>query len=683
MTSFGIGRSVRRIEDARFLRGRGRFVDDIHLPHQSFGVVLMSPHAHARIKSVDATEAKAANGVICVLTGGDLIADKLGCLPPLFMPEDYGGPKGYRTCRPLLVTEHVRCVGDRVAFVVAETLAQAQTAAELIHVHYEPLPAVIGLESAIQENAPRIWQDCPTGNVSFELTFGDQRATDAAFAAAKHVVSLRLRNNRVSANPLEPRAAIGCYEPASDSYTLYTTTQNPHGVRSLVAGTVLKIPESKLRVVGPDVGGGFGLKTNPHVEDALVLWASRRCGRPVKWVATRSDSLVGDYQARDQIVDGEMALDQDGRILGIRARALHALGAYTAAVCAVPISCAMQFIPNVYDVKAVDLRTRAVFTNTAAVTAYRGTGRPEANYLVERLIDEAAIKIGLDPAEIRRRNLITPSAMPYMTATGITYDSGEFALVLDKCLKIVDWAGFSKRRSASEKKGQLRGRSVTCYIETAGYANERMEIRFDPDGAVTIVAGTHSHGQGHATTYAQMVAEWLGVSFETIRFIQGDTDKVPFRPRHLRGAQFHERRQRTEGRRRRDHCQGPADGRSHARGRPSRHRLSSGAIPGSRNRPHASACGGRSIVFPGRRRHRPVRPWARGQRQLWDERRELSQRLPCLRNRNRSGDGIGQHRAIHGGGRRWAGDKSADLRGSSSWRPRAGHRAGNAGANRI
>ena len=243
MTWFGIGRSVRRIEDARFLRGRGRFVDDIHLPHQSFGVVLMSPHAHARIKSVDATEAKVANGVICVLTGGDLIADKLGCLPPLFMPEDYGGPKGYRTCRPLLVTEHVRCVGDRVAFVVAETLAQAQTAAELIHVHYEPLPAVIGLESAIQEDAPRIWQDCPTGNVSFELTFGDQRATDAAFAAAKHVVSLRLRNNRVSANPLEPRAAIGCYEPASDSYTLYTTTQNPHGVRSLVAGTVLKIPE--------------------------------------------------------------------------------------------------------------------------------------------------------------------------------------------------------------------------------------------------------------------------------------------------------------------------------------------------------------------------------------------------------------------------------------------------------
>jgi aerobic carbon-monoxide dehydrogenase large subunit len=528
MTWFGIGRSVWRIEDARFLRGRGRFVDDIHLPHQSFGVVLMSPHAHARIKSVDATEAKVANGVICVLTGGDLIADKLGCLPPLFMPEDYGGPKGYRTCRPLLVTEHVRCVGDRVAFVVAETLAQAQTAAELIHVHYEPLPAVIGLESAIQEDAPRIWQDCPTGNVSFELTFGDQRATDAAFAAAKHVVSLRLRNNRVSANPLEPRAAIGCYEPASDSYTLYTTTQNPHGVRSLVAGTALKIPESKLRVVGPDVGGGFGLKTNPHVEDALVLWASRRCGRPVKWVATRSDSLVGDYQARDQIVHGEMALDQDGRILGIRARALHALGAYTAAVCAVPISCAMQFIPNVYDVKAVDLRTRAVFTNTAAVTAYRGTGRPEANYLVERLIDEAAIKIGLDPAEIRRRNLITPSAMPYMTATGITYDSGEFALVLDKCLKIADWAGFSKRRSASEKNGQLRGRSVTCYIETAGYANERMEIRFDPDGTVTIVAGTHSHGQGHATTYAQMVAEWLGVSFETIRFIQGDTDKVPF-----------------------------------------------------------------------------------------------------------------------------------------------------------
>jgi aerobic carbon-monoxide dehydrogenase large subunit len=528
MTRFGIGQSVRRIEDPRFVMGRGRFVDDIHLPHEGFGVVLMSSHAHARIKSIDATEAKGADGVICVLTGADVIADKVGCMPPLFMPEDYGGPKGYRTCRPLLVTDRVRCMGDRVAFVVAETVAQAQTAAELIDVQYEPLPAVIDMEAAIQEDAPRIWEDCLTGNVSFELTFGDQIATDAAFGKSNHIVSLRLRNNRVSANPLEPRAAIGYFDSATDSYTLYTSSQNPHGVRSLVAGTVLNIPESKLRVIAPDVGGGFGLKTNAHVEDALVLWASRRCGRPVKWVATRFDSLVSDYQARDQIVSGDMALDHDGRILGIRARALHALGAYTAAVSAVPISFAMQFIPNVYDVKAVDLRTRAVFTNTTAVTAYRGTGRPEANYLVERLIDKAAMAIGLDAAEIRRRNLIKSSAMPYTTATGITYDSGEFAQVLDQCLNIADWAGFSKRRSASEKNGKLRGRSITCYVETAGYANERMELRFDPGGTVTIVAGTHSHGQGHATTYAQMVSEWLGIPFQTIRFIQGDTDKVTF-----------------------------------------------------------------------------------------------------------------------------------------------------------
>jgi carbon-monoxide dehydrogenase large subunit len=444
------------------------------------------------------------------------------------MPDDHGGSHSFRTSRPILVGDRVRCVGDRVAFVIAETVAQACDAAELIEIEYEPLTITTDLEAAVKDDAFRIWDDCPTGNISFEFAYGDKAATDAAFSRAKHVVGLRLENNRVTANSLEPRAAIGVFDFSDDSYTLYTSSQNPHGVRSLAARQVLHVPETKIRVIAPDVGGGFGLKSNAHVEDPLVLWAARRCGRPVKWTATRSEAMLGDYQGRGQIVHGEMALDENGKILGIRARALHAVGAYTSAVCAAPICFSLQYIPNVYDVQTVDLRTQAVFTNTAAVTAYRGTGRPEAIYLVERLIDEAAIKTGIDPVEIRRRNLISPPAIPYRTATGVVYDSGEFERVLDKCLHLADWQGFAARRAESEKKAKRRGRGLSYYIEPAGHDNERMELRFDPGGTITIVAGTHSHGQGHATTYAQMISDWLGVPFDDIRFVQGDTDKVAF-----------------------------------------------------------------------------------------------------------------------------------------------------------
>ncbi|HEY7366719.1 MAG TPA: xanthine dehydrogenase family protein molybdopterin-binding subunit [Methylomirabilota bacterium] len=526
MTRFGIGQPVRRVEDQRFLTGRGRYVDDITLPRQAYGAVVLSPHPHARIARIDISRAQAADGVLAVLTGADAVADGLGGLPPLFMPEDRGGPKGHRTFRPILAADRVRHVGDRVAFVVAETAAQARDGAELVSVDYEPLPAVVHVEDAVADGAVRVWDDAP-GNVCVELRMGDATATEAAFARARHVVSLRLENQRVSANALEPRCAIGAWD-ADGSCTLYTSTQNPHGVRTTMAQKVFRQPETKVRVIAPDVGGGFGMKGDGYPEDALVLWASRRCRRPVKWTATRSESLLGDAHGRDQVVYGEMALDPQGRILAIRARALQAFGAYVAGAAVAPLLFSVQLVPGAYAVPAVFLTTRAIFTHTSPTAPYRGAGRPEAAYLTERLLDRAAVITGLDAVELRRRNFIRPEAMPYRIPTGLTYDSGEFAQLTDRCLELADWKGFEARRAASTKRGTLRGRGFAYSLEESGVFNERMELRCDPSGTVTIVAGTFSHGQGHATVYAQMVAEWLGVPFEHIRFVQGDTDQVPF-----------------------------------------------------------------------------------------------------------------------------------------------------------
>jgi aerobic carbon-monoxide dehydrogenase large subunit len=524
---FGIGQPVRRVEDQRFLTGHGQYVDDVTLPRQACGAVVMSSHAHAMIRRIDVARAAAADGVLCVLTGADAIADKLSGIPPLFMPEDRGGPKGYRTFRPLLAADRVRHVGERIAFVVAETADQARDAAELIEVEYDPLPIVVRVEDAVAETAPRLWPDSPTGNVCVGLAFGNKEATDAAFARAAHVVSLRLESNRLAANALEPRAALGNYEAADGTYLLYASSQNPHGIRT-VAANVFNEPETRFRVIAPDVGGGFGLKSSPHPEDILVLWASRRCGRPVKWVATRNESLIGDNHARDQVVYGELALDSDAKILAVRARALQAVGAYVYAAAVAPLIFSMRFIPNVYAVPTAHVTTQGIFTNTAPLTVYRGAGRPEAAYLIERLMDRAAVELGRDPVEIRRRNMIPPANLPYRTPTGYDYDSGEFERIMERALKLADWAGFAARRSQSEERGRRRGRSVAYYIEQGGNFNDRMELRFDPGGTVTILAGTHSHGQGHATTYAQMVSEWLGVPFETVRFVQGDTDAVTF-----------------------------------------------------------------------------------------------------------------------------------------------------------
>jgi carbon-monoxide dehydrogenase large subunit len=525
MAKFGIGQAVRRVEDQRFLLGQGRYVDDISLPGQCHAVTVLSPHAHARITRIDVSKAKAAPGVLCVLTGADAAADKLGSFTAHLMPEDFGAPKGHRTFQPVLNADKVRFVGDRVAFVVAETLTQARDAAELVEVDYEPLPAVVELEDAATEGALKVWEDCPQGNVGFRLMFGNKEATDAAFANAKHVVKLRVENNRLSPVAMEPRVAIGDYNAAEDSYTLYTASQNPHGAR-MEMSHIFHVPENRIRVVSPDVGGGFGLKGGPFPDDALVFWASRRLRRPVKWVATRSESMLTDHCGREMVYYGELALDESGKILALRARCLFQLGAYFVGAALAAGAFSLRFIPAAYDIQTMHIMSQGLFTNTSQSGPYRGAGRPEAAYFAERLIEHAARTIGMEPAEIRRRNLIPPEKLPYATPTLWNYDSGEFKRLMEKCIELSDWKGFGARKKASEKIGKLRGRAVSYYIEFGGIFNERMDLRFDPGGTLTVLGGTHSHGQGHATVFSQLVHEWLNVPLEDIRYVQGDTAVV-------------------------------------------------------------------------------------------------------------------------------------------------------------
>ncbi|MEA2879258.1 MAG: aerobic carbon-monoxide dehydrogenase large subunit [Hyphomicrobiales bacterium] len=519
---FGIGQHVRRVEDRRFVTGHGSYVADTVIPGECVGILVASQHAHARVVRTDIEAAKAADGVVCILTADDLAADGVGGLLPMIMPPGMSGPS---TVSPVLVRERVRYVGDPLVFVVAETALQARHAADLVEVEYEALPATVHVEDALREGAPILWDVCPN-NIAFELAHGDPEETTRAFARATHVVSLKVVNNRVSANPIEPRAAIGHFNLADERYTLHTNSQWPHGVRATLANDVFGQSESNFRIISPDVGGGFGMKAQAYAEDALVLLASRRCGRPVKWLSTRSEALMRDTHGRDQVMIGELALDAEGRVLALRARGLHAVGAYVFAAVLAPLEYSIKVLPSVYDIKTVDVRTRGVFTNTSPLSAYRGAGRPEANYMIERLLDHAAAQLKMDPLELRRRNLITPQAFPYETATHYKYDSGEFARLLDRSLEIADWEHFGNRRAASEARGLLRGCAAVFCLEAAGLLNEAMEIRFDPSGTATILAGTHSHGQGHETAYKQMVSEWLGIPFESIRFVQGDTDQV-------------------------------------------------------------------------------------------------------------------------------------------------------------
>jgi carbon-monoxide dehydrogenase large subunit len=522
---FGIGQPVTRKEDARFLTGRGRYVADIDFVRQAHAVLVFSPHAHARIRAVDKTAAEQMPGVYAVLTGEDWGADGLGTLDPEVMAEDMGGPTGFRTKRPPLAQGRVRYVGERVAVVIAATEAQARDAAELVSVDYEVLPAVVHAADAVRPDAPLL-HDGAADNTSFTMCMGDEGAAAAAFARAHHITRLALYNNRLTAVTMEPRGCIADYDPGTRRYTLYTSTQNVHGVRQTLAHHILHVPESRIRVVARDVGGGFGMKGNVYPEEAIIVWAARRVSRPVKWIPSRSEALLGDYHGRDQNVSAELALDADGKFLALRWTGSHNIGAYIEGAGAIPILFSLKLASTVYDIPAVAVTSSLVLTNTAPTVPYRGAGRPEAVYIMERLVGRAAREMRIDPAELRKKNLIRPDAYPYETRTGWIYDTGNYAAAMTKCQALADWDGYAARRAHSEAAGKLRGRGIVYYVDNTGVFNERMELRFDPSGEVTILAGTLSHGQGHETTYAQMAADWLGVPEDKIHLAQADTDEV-------------------------------------------------------------------------------------------------------------------------------------------------------------
>jgi aerobic carbon-monoxide dehydrogenase large subunit len=527
MGEFAVGQPVPRFEDPRLLRGGGRYIDDMVLPRMAFGCVLRSPHAHARIRAIDAGKARAAPGVLAVLTGADWEASGWGDLPvPGGMKLRDGGPM-YRPRYPALVRERVRWVGDYVAFVVAETYLQAVDAAELIEVDYEPLPATVSTAGALAPGAPLVWDDCP-GNVCFVHRDGDAAATDAAFAGAAHVVRGHFGFNRFTAVTMEPRGSIGDYNATDGRYTIYTTLQRAHPFRAELAENVLKVPEAKVRVVAGDIGGSFGMKSAVYNEVALVLLGAKATGRPVKWTSTRSEAFLSDAQARDNVTEAELALDRDGTFLGLRVKTIANMGAYLQMATPAFVM-NIGSVAGVYRTPAIHTDITAVFTNTNPVRPYRGNGRPEAAYVIERMVDLAADRIGIDPAELRRRNSIPPDAMPFRTGLTFTYDSGEFAKNMDMALKLADADGFPARRAEAKKRGKLRGIGFSNTIERAGAPSyEGAEIRFDRSGTVTLFCGAINQGQGHETVFKQIVCDRLGLDPADIQYLQGDTDQVFF-----------------------------------------------------------------------------------------------------------------------------------------------------------
>ena len=521
---FGIGQSVPRKEDPRFLTGRGRYVDDIELPRMTQAYFLRSPHANAKIRSIDTSAAKDGAGVHAVLTAEDYKADGLGEIHCHFPVPLLAGPPVGSPYLPL-ANGVVKCVGIPVALIVADTLEQAKDAAELISIDYDVLPAVASVEDAGKPGAIKVWEHTKD-NVSFTIALGDAARTDEAFKKATHVAKATLVNNRVATNSMEPRGVLAAYDAGADLYTVYQSGQAPHLVRQGLCQEIFHIPETSMRVISPDVGGGFGMKGGLYPEDILIPWAAKKIGRPVKWIPDRVESMQSDSHGRDQIVTVEMAFDAAGRILGLRANSDYGLGAYLSPNACISPMFAVTLSSGVYAIPAIRASVRGIFTNTVSTQPYRGAGRPEASYMLERLIDQAARELKLDPVAIRRKNLITSAQMPFQTALFAKYDSGDFETVMDKALALADWNGFEARRKESEKRGKLRGRGLSCYIESATVFNDRMEIRFDPSGAVTILAGTFSHGQGHETAYAQLASAFLGVDFESVKLIQGDTDAV-------------------------------------------------------------------------------------------------------------------------------------------------------------
>ena len=533
---------VLRKEDNRFLTGRGHYTDDLNRPGQLYAAFVRAPMAHAKIDRIDTGEARAAAGVVAVFTGQDMAEDGVGSLPCGWTVVGKDGQPHKAPPHYPLARDTVRYVGDHVALVIAETQAQARDAAELVAVDYTELDPVVDPVAALGESAPRLHEEAP-GNLCFDWALGDETAVADAFAKAHHVARLELRNNRLIPNAIEPRAAIGEYDPGGDAYTLYSTSQNPHLLRLILSAFVLGIPEHKLRVIAPDVGGGFGSKIYCYAEETVCLWASRRLnGKPVKWLAQRGESFAADAHGRDHATTAELALDRDGKFLALKVDTVANLGAYLSNFAtAIPTYLYGTLLAGQYTTPAIHANVRGVFTNTAPVDAYRGAGRPEATYVIERMVERAARDLKLDPAEIRRRNFVPPDAFPYATPVALTYDSGQYDLALTEALTMIDYDTFPARRRESESRGKRRGIGFSAYIEACGIAPsqvvgalgagvglwESAQVRFNATGSVSVFTGSHSHGQGHETTFAQLVGERFGIPVDNVDVVHGDTGRIP------------------------------------------------------------------------------------------------------------------------------------------------------------
>ena len=536
--STGIGASVKRKEDYRFLVGQGNYTDDINRPNQTYTYMLRSSSAHAKF-SVDITKASKATGVVKIFVGTDM---DVGSIPCGWQVDSKDGTPMREPAHPPIAKDKVRYVGEIIAVIIAETLEDAKNAAELIDVNYEDIPVIIDMQEALN-NANGLVHDEIESNVCYDWEIGDSEAVDKAISEAAHITTLDVRNNRLIPNAMETRSAIGDYEHSTGQYTLYTTSQNPHVIRLLMGAFVLGLPEHKLRVIAPDVGGGFGSKIFHYAEESIVTWASNKIRRPVKWTSDRSEAFISDAHGRDHVTSVKLALDKDGKFLALKVDTLANMGAYLSTFASsVPTYLYATLLAGTYTTPAIHCNVRSIFTNTVPVDAYRGAGRPEATYLIERIVDKAAREMGISQVDIRRKNFIPVDAFPYQTPVALQYDSGNYNATLDAALKKADYDGFEARKAASAKKGMLRGIGFSTYLEACGIAPsavvgslgaraglfECAEVRVHPTGSVTVFTGSHSHGQGHETTFAQLVSEKLGISTDMVEISHGDTNNIPF-----------------------------------------------------------------------------------------------------------------------------------------------------------
>ncbi|WP_193371490.1 xanthine dehydrogenase family protein molybdopterin-binding subunit [Pelagibius marinus] len=541
MSDTGIGASVKRKEDFRFLTGQGRYTDDINRPGQLYAYFVRSPHAHAKIKGINKAEAEKSPGVRAVFIGADMEADNVGSLPCGWVVTDRHGDPHKAPPHFPLARDKVRYVGDHVAVVIAETYAQAKEAGETVEVDYEELPAAATLGTALSSSAPLVHDEAP-GNLCYDWVLGDEAEADAAFAKAAHITKVDLVNNRLIPNAMEPRAAIGEYDGGTDSYTLYSTSQNPHLLKLILCAFVLGLSENKLRVIAPDVGGGFGSKIFCYAEETVCTWAAKKVRAPVKWTGDRSEAFTSDAHGRDHITHAQLAMDENGKFLGMKVETTANMGAYLSSFAtSIPTYLYATLLAGQYTTPVIYVNVKSAFTNTAPVDAYRGAGRPEATYVVERLVEVAAREMNIDPAEIRRRNFIKPEQFPYQTPVALQYDIGDYDASMTKALEMIDYDGFPARKAASEAKGKLRGIGFSAYIEACGIAPsavvgslgagvglwESAQVRFNATGTVSVFTGTHSHGQGHETTFSQLVADTLGLPIENVEVVHGDTGSIP------------------------------------------------------------------------------------------------------------------------------------------------------------